>query len=288
MARFEVALRSEIAFKTWTSPPKGELLGRPGRSRSTSVGTNLSGTPRPSETEPDMARVSRVSMSPARSTVVGERVQRLLPLSRSSTTRRSRPSFMAGTGDRPDVSQRSFGCHTQASVGSLHTAPAVVAVGDDPHLRLALGLYREGLNAGSPFYRFLAFWNALDPVFPGTKKQRNDFLREEVEPVSPCHRARPSEASDYAEHRSRSACRPYPSHRRRGSAAQHRSGGDRDALDAGAYTPPSGRAVIPATQFLPGQSTESPSSWLASFREGVFSSSAQSARRRAARERQLN
>jgi hypothetical protein len=44
-------------------------------------------------------------------------------------------------------------------------APAAIEVTDDERLRLVLGLYREGLNSDSPFYRFLSFWNALDAAF---------------------------------------------------------------------------------------------------------------------------
>lgn len=44
-------------------------------------------------------------------------------------------------------------------------APAGIEVANDGRLRVALGYYREGLNAGSPFYSFLAFWNVLEAVF---------------------------------------------------------------------------------------------------------------------------
>jgi hypothetical protein len=44
----------------------------------------------------------------------------------------------------------------------LNPAPAeLVTVGDD-RLIVVLGYYRDGLNTVSPFYKFLAFWNALD------------------------------------------------------------------------------------------------------------------------------
>jgi hypothetical protein len=44
----------------------------------------------------------------------------------------------------------------------IHGAPAEVVALDDPRLKLVLAYHREGLNVGSPFYKFLAFWNALD------------------------------------------------------------------------------------------------------------------------------
>jgi Methylamine utilization protein MauJ len=50
---------------------------------------------------------------------------------------------------------RRFGDH-------IHEAPAEVVVVDDDRLRLVLGYYREGLGTESPYFKFLAFWNALD------------------------------------------------------------------------------------------------------------------------------
>jgi hypothetical protein len=59
-------------------------------------------------------------------------------------------------------------------------APSELIVDPDPQLRLALAVYREGLNAGSPFYRFLAFWNVLEVVFGGIGRKRNHFIRAEA------------------------------------------------------------------------------------------------------------
>jgi hypothetical protein len=44
----------------------------------------------------------------------------------------------------------------------IHEAPAEVVCVDDDRLRLVLGYYREGLGTISPYFKFLAFWNALD------------------------------------------------------------------------------------------------------------------------------
>jgi hypothetical protein len=46
---------------------------------------------------------------------------------------------------------------------------------DSPAALKALGWYREGKNAGSPFYRFLAHWNALEAVF-GSLRGRAEFV----------------------------------------------------------------------------------------------------------------
>jgi hypothetical protein len=44
----------------------------------------------------------------------------------------------------------------------MEEAPEGVDMADDDRLRKVLGYYREGLGTSSPFFKFLAFWNALD------------------------------------------------------------------------------------------------------------------------------
>lgn len=44
----------------------------------------------------------------------------------------------------------------------IYNAPGEMVVTNDPSLRRVLGYFREGENTESPFFRFLAFWNALD------------------------------------------------------------------------------------------------------------------------------
>jgi hypothetical protein len=66
---------------------------------------------------------------------------------------------------------------THGSIGGwggffLTDAPRAVVVIDDPALRRALGLYREGLNAASPFYRCLAYRGVLDVAFAVTNEKR--------------------------------------------------------------------------------------------------------------------
>jgi hypothetical protein len=57
-------------------------------------------------------------------------------------------------------------------------APERVEVHPDPRLRVTLAVYREGLSAASPFYRFLSFWNVLEAVFPNDGTARNAFIRD--------------------------------------------------------------------------------------------------------------
>jgi hypothetical protein len=44
----------------------------------------------------------------------------------------------------------------------VYEAPHELVVEDDAELRRVLGYHREGLNTGSSYFKFLAFWNALD------------------------------------------------------------------------------------------------------------------------------
>lgn len=66
------------------------------------------------------------------------------------------------------VPRSAFGLH-------LNTAPASIEVANDSHLRLALALYREAVNAASPFYEFLALWNALGAAIQN-EAQRTRFI----------------------------------------------------------------------------------------------------------------
>jgi hypothetical protein len=94
----------------------------------------------------------------------GERVamQRFLSALAFSTSQPVEVLTEGGAGwplemDRPVVNalRRGFANH-------LFRAPGEVVVEQDDRLRLVLGHFREGLNSGSPFFTFLAFWNALD------------------------------------------------------------------------------------------------------------------------------
>lgn len=51
----------------------------------------------------------------------------------------------------------------------LAEPPAAISMRREPRLRVALAYFREALNAGSPFYRFLAFWNSLEAAVGMTR-----------------------------------------------------------------------------------------------------------------------
>jgi hypothetical protein len=58
-------------------------------------------------------------------------------------------------------------------VTRVATVPDEVVVVDDAVLRLVLAHHREGMNTESPFFRFLAYWNALDVAFDGDEGARD-------------------------------------------------------------------------------------------------------------------
>ena len=73
----------------------------------------------------------------------------------------------------PRAMRRGFGKQIQ-------DAPAAIEVTDDERLRLVLGLYREGKNSESPFYRFLSYWNGLDASFDNDAKRISEFIDVDV------------------------------------------------------------------------------------------------------------
>jgi hypothetical protein len=78
--------------------------------------------------------------------------------------------------DRPVAVARRRGLGDQ-----VFEAPGEVVVEpEDDQLRLVLAHHREGLNAGSPFFRFLAFWNALDVGFDGDQDGLRGWICETV------------------------------------------------------------------------------------------------------------
>jgi hypothetical protein len=67
-----------------------------------------------------------------------------------------------GAGWKQEMDTPSVAALRRGYGDFLNSAPGeIVTVGDD-RLMTVLGYYRDGLNTESPFYKFLAFWNALD------------------------------------------------------------------------------------------------------------------------------
>ncbi len=79
------------------------------------------------------------------------------------------------------------------------TAPTAISVGGDARLRLVIALFREARSANSAFYRFLAYFNALDAAFDNNEKARDDFVRTSLA-TSPVVAEISATPSDWSHH----------------------------------------------------------------------------------------
>ena len=113
-------------------------------------------------------------------------------------------------------------------------APKAVHVEKDARLRVALGVYREAMSAGSPFYRFLAFWNVLDAVFDGDEAARDGFLRSKATGVHAVPNAAGTDVAHYLREDSRNAVAHIVRGRRR-TTVDPDLPADRERLDTDAY-----------------------------------------------------
>ena len=114
-------------------------------------------------------------------------------------------------------------------------APVRVHVESDSQLRVALGLYREGLSAGSPFYRFLAFWNVLDAVFNGDESARDAFLRARATGMHQIPNAAGSDVAKYLRQESRHAIAHVIRDRPQDTTIDPDAPADRERLEDDAY-----------------------------------------------------
>lgn len=83
---------------------------------------------------------------------------------------------VGATGYKGEVDRPLLGQPVSLDGLIVLPAPASIRVLADPRLRTVLGLYREGRAATSPFYRLLAFFNALDAAFDGRESPRDSFV----------------------------------------------------------------------------------------------------------------
>jgi hypothetical protein len=90
------------------------------------------------------------------------------------------PSWNTGSGESDPMAPAMSRQSRDFETGMLFPAPKRLVVANDARLRLALGLYREALNVGTPFYRYLAYWNVVDAIHGGEAAKVNTFLRREA------------------------------------------------------------------------------------------------------------
>lgn len=90
----------------------------------------------------------------------------------------------AAAGFKGELDRPLLGQPALAATVIVH-APTAIDVSADERLRLVLGLFREGRAANSPFYGFLALYNALDAAFDNNERQRNAFIDHEVVESAP-------------------------------------------------------------------------------------------------------
>jgi hypothetical protein len=186
VGRVDIAVRSPIRFYASDDgfPPPTSELGRAAQKTPIEFDGRTfvwhlperteqdDGEPGPSVTvaydegDEDNAREAMQRFLSALAFATDERIE-----ARSWNTGSGEPDAMA-----PAISRQS----RDFEVGMLFPAPKRLVVANDSRLRLVLGLYREALGIGTPFYRFLAYWNVVDAVHDGREAQVNAFLQRNV------------------------------------------------------------------------------------------------------------
>jgi hypothetical protein len=138
--------------------------------------------------DPDDYEVERLAMARLLSAIAFETQQGIEVLSGGA----------AGVLEELD---RPVATALRRGVGSrLHQAPAEVVVADDERLRLVLGYYREGVGTGSPYFRFLAFWNALDVACEDLQGGMGAWIRDTMNEIPGLAHHAESPPADWWEH----------------------------------------------------------------------------------------
>jgi hypothetical protein len=86
--------------------------------------------------------------------------------------------YLGGSGESDSfhpAMQRVLAHGTTATVVS-----APKRVGVNPEAKLALAVYRQGVNVASPYLRFFGLWSVLDAVFPKDREAVNRFVDAEA------------------------------------------------------------------------------------------------------------
>lgn len=90
--------------------------------------------------------------------------------------------YGGGSGESDPFRPPMARAHDQFPSGKMTMpAPACVEVVDDKRLRLALAVYREAVNALSPYLGFFAYWGVLDAVFGPKPDDVDAFVNSEAD-----------------------------------------------------------------------------------------------------------
>jgi hypothetical protein len=186
VGRIEVAVRSPIRFHSWDErfAPPATMLGKAERATAIEFDrlTMVWHMPeRGSPDDPEPGPTVTVVYEEAAERETREAVQRFLSaLAFIADERVEAEGTNIGSGESDPLAPAIWRQPSDVAVGMMFPAPRRIVVAPDERLRLVLALYREALNTGSPFYRYLAFWNVVDAVHDGAKAKVNAYLRREA------------------------------------------------------------------------------------------------------------
>lgn len=90
------------------------------------------------------------------------------------------PDVAGASGFASELDRAIFRADGRPRVGMRIPAPQEIVVSPDDRLRLTLALFREGRGSDSPFYRFLALFNALDAAFDNDEPARDEYIRNQL------------------------------------------------------------------------------------------------------------
>jgi hypothetical protein len=90
------------------------------------------------------------------------------------------PFYATGSGESDPFRPAIARAIDTFATGWTEPAPERIEVVDDQRLRLALAVYREGVNAQSPYLGFLAYWGVLDAVYGPHRKDVDAFVNAEA------------------------------------------------------------------------------------------------------------
>jgi len=185
MARFEAAVRSPIAFRRSVGRLSTECLKQPPET----VGIKFEGRlfvwhvfePRDDPIfghEEDGPSVTTVLEDESDESAVATDLQRFLSALAFHHDQPAEAVSYGGSGETDPYHPAIWRERRTHAVWTISEPYSEISLRPEKNVRLAIAYFREGLNADSPFYRFLAFWNSLDVVFDAESDSpaRDSFL----------------------------------------------------------------------------------------------------------------